>query len=248
MVHGAAWRREWLHRWVWVLSDAAIWFAAIYGATSLRFDFKWPPVLVASTPVFATSAVLVHLFVGALIGPYAVGHRHGSFEKTTDIGRTVVVATGGLLVWALIANPLIANPLVVARSVPVVAGALALVSMFAVRLLIRSRRSRHFAAQENEKRVVAFRRRRCRPSTAPQHDARHRQRLLPGRAAGRRPGQAEAQHQTGRLGQCMGPGPDRAWSAWPDDVRLHITPGLTAPRVAAIAPRVTPSRLAHLRG
>jgi hypothetical protein len=24
---------QWLHRWVWVLFDAAIWFAAIYGAT-----------------------------------------------------------------------------------------------------------------------------------------------------------------------------------------------------------------------
>jgi len=151
VTHGCVRRGEWLHRWVWVLFDAAIWFVAIYGATWLRFDFERPPVLVATTLVFAAAAVLTHLFVGALIGPYAVGHRRGSFEETTDIGRTVVVTTGGLLVWALMANPL-----VVPRSVPVVAGALALVSMFAVRFLIRSWRSRHFASQEKERRVVVF--------------------------------------------------------------------------------------------
>jgi FlaA1/EpsC-like NDP-sugar epimerase len=144
-------RSEWLHRWVWVLFDAAIWFVAIYGATWLRFDFKIAPVLVASTLVFAAAAVIVHLFVGTVIGPYAVGHRRGSFEETTDIGRTVVVTSAGLAIWALTAHPQ-----VVPRSVPVVAGAFALVGMFAVRFLIRSWRSRHTASQENERRVIVF--------------------------------------------------------------------------------------------
>jgi FlaA1/EpsC-like NDP-sugar epimerase len=144
-------RSEWLHRWVWVLFDAAIWFVAIYGATWLRFDFKRAPVLVATTLVFATAAVLGHLVVGALIGPYAVGHRRGSFEETTDIARTVVVTSAGLAIWALLADPV-----VVPRSVPVVAGALALVGMFAVRFLIRSWRSRHTTSVENERRVIVF--------------------------------------------------------------------------------------------
>src|SRR5665647_775442 len=42
-------RNEWLHRWVWVLFDAAIWFAAIFGATWLRFDFKHAQLFTATT-------------------------------------------------------------------------------------------------------------------------------------------------------------------------------------------------------
>ena len=144
-------RRDRLHRWVWALFDAAIWFAAIYGATWLRFDFKHAPALVASTLMFAIAAVAGHLFVGAFIGPYAVGHQRGSFEETTDIGRTVLVTAGGLLAWALMADPQ-----VVPRSVPVVAGALALVGMFAVRFLIRSWRDRRAASQVHERRVIVF--------------------------------------------------------------------------------------------
>jgi FlaA1/EpsC-like NDP-sugar epimerase len=136
---------------VWVLFDAGIWFVAIYGATWLRFDFRDTSVLVVSTLVFAIAAAVVHVAVGAVIGPYAVGHRRGSFEETTDLSRTVLVTTIGLLVWALLAAPL-----VVPRSVPVTAGALALVGMFAVRFLIRSWRSRHFVSLDNERRVIVF--------------------------------------------------------------------------------------------
>jgi len=144
-------RRDRLHRWVWVVFDAAIWFVAIYGATWLRFDFKHSSLFVVTTLIFAVAAVIGHLVVGAVIGPYAVGHRRGSFEETTDIVRTVVVTATGLAVWALIADPQ-----VVPRSVPVVAGALALVGMFAVRFLIRSWRSRHYASQDSERRVIVF--------------------------------------------------------------------------------------------
>jgi FlaA1/EpsC-like NDP-sugar epimerase len=144
-------RRDRLDRWVWVLFHAAIWFVAIYGATWLRFDFKHSSLFVVTTLIFAGAAVIGHLVVGAVIGPYAVGHRRGSFEETTDIVRTVVVTAAGLVVWALSADPQ-----VVPRSVPVVAAALALVGMFAVRFLIRSWRSRHFVSQESERRVIVF--------------------------------------------------------------------------------------------
>jgi FlaA1/EpsC-like NDP-sugar epimerase len=144
-------RIAWLHRWAWVLFDGAIWFVAIYGATWLRFDFHDPSVHMAATLTVAAGAGLVHLLVGAVIGPYPVGHRRGSFEETTDLSHTVVVTTGALMVWAFLANPL-----VIPRSVPVVAGALALVGMFAVRFLIRSLRSRHIASRESERRVIVF--------------------------------------------------------------------------------------------
>src|ERR1019366_161376 len=144
-------RGEWLHRWAWVLFDGAIWFVAIYGATWLRFDFRDTPVLMGTTLAFAATAAVGHLLVGTVIGPYAVGHRRGSFEETTDISRTVAVTTGGLLLWALLTTPQMVPP-----SVPVVAGALAPGGMFAVRFLLRSWRSRHFASQENERRVIVF--------------------------------------------------------------------------------------------
>jgi FlaA1/EpsC-like NDP-sugar epimerase len=144
-------RNEWLHRWVWVLFDGAIWFVAVFAATWVRFDFKHDSLFVETTLVFALAAVLGHVFVGSVIGPYAVGHRRGSFEEATDISRTVIATAAGLMVWALVANP----P-VVPRSVPAFAATLALVGMFAVRFLIRSWRSRHMASGENERRVIVF--------------------------------------------------------------------------------------------
>ncbi len=151
MTSGAVQRRERMYRWAWVLVDAAIWFVAIYGATWLRFDFKKAPVLVATTLTVAGAAAIGHFLVGVLIGPYAVGHQRGSFEEATDIGRTVLVTTAGLMTWALLANVRVTP-----RSVPMVAGALALVGMFSVRFVIRSWRNRHSTHRKHERRVIVF--------------------------------------------------------------------------------------------
>jgi FlaA1/EpsC-like NDP-sugar epimerase len=143
---------DWLRRWVWLLFDSGIWFLAIYGATWLRFDFRNPPVLLASTLTFASAAAIGHLLVGIVTGPYAVGHRRGSFEEAADLAGSVMLSTSALVVWAFFASPL-----VVPRSVPVVAGALAMMSMLAARFLVRSRRSRRLAATgTNERRVIVF--------------------------------------------------------------------------------------------
>jgi FlaA1/EpsC-like NDP-sugar epimerase len=132
-----------------MLFDAAIWFVAIYVATWLRFDFKEAPVLIVGTLEFAAVAAVTHMVVGAMVGPYAVGHKRGSFEETADLGRTVVLTTVAMMVGALIADPI-----VIPRMVPLVAGSLALVGMFAVRFLVRSWRSRHTQSWENERRVI----------------------------------------------------------------------------------------------
>ena len=144
-------RSEWLHRWMWLVFDSGIWFLAVYLATWLRFDFGDVRVLVAATLAFAAAAALAHLIVGAVIGPYAVGHRRGSFEETTELGGTVLVTTSGLLVWAFVVTPVW-----VPRSVPAVAGTLALVAMFAARFFIRSWRSSHAVTGEGERRVIVF--------------------------------------------------------------------------------------------
>jgi FlaA1/EpsC-like NDP-sugar epimerase len=144
-------RLERFHRWVWLLLDGAIWFIAIHAATWLRFDFRTPSTLVVATLGFAAAAGIIHLLVGTVIGPYAVGHRRGSFEETADLGGTIVITTAALVIWAFFAEPLI-----VPRSVPVIAGALALVSMFAARFMIRSWRSRRHETTANERRVIVF--------------------------------------------------------------------------------------------
>jgi FlaA1/EpsC-like NDP-sugar epimerase len=151
LTSGAERRVKRLRRWTWLLFDSAIWFLAIYGATWLRFDFAETAVLVTNTATFAAAATLGHLVSGAIFGPYSVGHKRGSFEETTDLGIAVIVTTCGLQIWALLATPLL-----VPRSVPMVAGALALVAMFAARFLIRSWHSRHVSVGENERRVVVF--------------------------------------------------------------------------------------------
>jgi FlaA1/EpsC-like NDP-sugar epimerase len=136
---------------VWVLFDAAIWFAAIYGATWLRYDFTNPSVLTHATLAFAGAAAVTYLVIGSAIGPYSVGHKRGSFEETTNLGRTVLATASGLVILAFVANPLM-----VPRSVPVVAGPLALVAMFAARFFIRSWHSRVSVTEENQRRVVVF--------------------------------------------------------------------------------------------
>lgn len=108
--------RDRLRRWAWAAVDAAIWFFAIFAATWLRYDFDLEATFVVGTLAFACIAVLAHLLVGALIGPYAVGHQRGSFEESLDIAQTVVVTTPALAAWAVLADPII-----VPRSVPWVA-------------------------------------------------------------------------------------------------------------------------------
>jgi FlaA1/EpsC-like NDP-sugar epimerase len=136
---------------VWALIDAFIWVVAIYSAVWLRYDFDHRPVLVSATALFALVAGCATILVGALIGPYRVGHQHGSFEETLDVGRSTTVVAAGLFIWSLIAHPTL-----VPRSIPVMAGALAMTSMFAARFFIRSWRQRRAASRGQERRVIVF--------------------------------------------------------------------------------------------
>lgn len=144
-------RREWLGRWAWALIDALAWFVSVFTATWFRYDFGPEQTFRVGTFAFACIAVATHLVVGALIGPYVVGHKRGSFEEAYDIARTLAVAMPPLAVWALVANPI-----VVPRSVPFVAGALALTLMFASRFAVRSWRQRKAVARDGARRVIVF--------------------------------------------------------------------------------------------
>jgi len=144
-------RRDRLARWSWAFADAVIWIIAIYAATWLRFDFDAAPVLVSSSIVFALTAGVAQVVVGAIIGPYRVSHQRGSFEEALDVGRAATVTASGLMAWALLADPV-----VVPRSVPVIAGALALSSIFAARFLVRSWRTSKALVGSHDRRVIVF--------------------------------------------------------------------------------------------
>ncbi len=143
--------RDRVKRWAWALIDSSIWVCSIYAATWLRLDLETGPVLVTSTLVFAAVAVGLHLLIGWTLGPYRRGHQRGSFEESADIGWAVAIATAVLFVWALLAPTY-----VVPRSVPPIAGALALAGMFAVRFLFRSWRTLSAEHGSTDRRVVVF--------------------------------------------------------------------------------------------
>lgn len=135
---------------MWAAADGGIWIAAVCGAIWLRFDFRLAAVLAPGVLRFALIGALGYIAIGAVIGPYATGHRRGSFEETLDIARTVVVSMLGLCAWVLLARPPIP------RSVPVMAGVLALTGMFAVRFVIRTYRTRRRISQGAQRRVIVF--------------------------------------------------------------------------------------------
>jgi len=144
-------RRARLIRWSWSVVDAVIWVVAIYSATLLRFDFNFETVLVSSTLFFAIVAGLLHVGIGAIFGPYRVGHQRGSFEESTDIGRAVgitsLVLAGWIGAWTAFLVP---------RSVPFIAGPLALAGMFASRFVIRAWRNRTKTHRVGDRRVIVF--------------------------------------------------------------------------------------------
>jgi len=143
-------RRDRALRWLWAVIDAGIWMVAVCGATWLRFDFTLSSVFTPATMRFAFIGALGYVAVGSMIGPYAVGHRRGSFEETLDIARTVTVSMLGVCAWVLLAHP------PVPRSVPVMAGVLALTGMFAVRFVIRTWRTHQTVVHGAARRVIVF--------------------------------------------------------------------------------------------
>lgn len=146
----AARRRYQMNRWSWASVDGAVWFVAVHLATWLRYDFAINSFTVRAA-IFSVVAVVLHIAIGAVVGPYAVGHVRGSFEESVDIARTVLPVTAVLLVWALVSDPIM-----VPRSVPVIAGALALAAMFAARFVVRSLRTRRRGPQHEQRRVIVF--------------------------------------------------------------------------------------------
>jgi len=145
-------RNETLFRWYWALIDTACWFASVYAATALRLDFDVLVTLSVGTLWYAVSAALLHVCLGAVIGPYAIGHARGSFEEIVDIGRAVVITT--LIGFTVMA--VVIHPYPVPRTVPLISGAIALGLMLAVRFVVRTWRNRRAFLATGQQRVIVF--------------------------------------------------------------------------------------------
>ena len=137
-------------RMMWSVIDASVWFAAIWVATWLRLDLSIPNVFVRGALVFAVAAVIGHLVVGYLIGPYAVGHLSAAPSRRSSTclspfspwGRACSCGRSWLGQSCCRAACRSARP------------RLAIVVMFALRFVVRTARSRAAKARRGERRAV----------------------------------------------------------------------------------------------
>ena len=124
-----------LRRWFPALQiavDTSAWFVAILVATVLRYDGEWGKINIVGTLAMAMLATVLQALVGTLAGLYRRGYHYGSFDEVRVLGA-VVALVGFVLFWVA----LIQGGSWVPRSVPVLAGFLALVFASAIRFLAR---------------------------------------------------------------------------------------------------------------
>lgn len=135
----------------WPAVDTVIWVAAVYASVWLRYDFRLDLLATWGVAAFAALAAALHLVAGALVGPYAVRHRRGSFEEIVDLARTFAVVLPPLLVV-----PWLTYPHLVPRTTGITAGTLALLTMLAARLLSRARHNRIALRRPRGRRALVY--------------------------------------------------------------------------------------------
>ncbi|MDO5712143.1 MAG: hypothetical protein Q4P32_10450 [Micrococcales bacterium] len=97
--------RERTQRLAWALADSLVWFIALHVAVWLRYEFTFPPAARTITLVAALGCAALQFLIGAIIGPYRVGHSRGSYEETSQLARSTLVTTVLALVFALAWHP-----------------------------------------------------------------------------------------------------------------------------------------------
>lgn len=137
------------NRWRWAGIDGVLWLMATAAAVFLRYDFDFSYALAPETLIAAACAACLHLVIGSISGPYAVGHSRGSFEEILDLAKTAFVV--GLIM--LLVNVLLPTQLV-PRSVPVTGALIALVAMLAARMVLRTSRARRRGAVADKRVIV----------------------------------------------------------------------------------------------
>jgi len=126
-------------RRIQVVSDVATWALVVPLSSFLRFDFDVSRMQAGRLALYVCLAVVLQLGIGTLEGLYSGRYSFGSFEEVFGMGRTVLAITA----IGAIANVLV-FPTQLPRSVPFVAGTLALALMGAARYTWRLLLERHF--------------------------------------------------------------------------------------------------------
>jgi FlaA1/EpsC-like NDP-sugar epimerase len=114
--------------------DAFAWTVAVPVTTILRYDLRLKPVDEQGVALIVVVAIVLQGVVGAAFGLYRRRYHYGSFDEVRVLGYSVAAVSALLLVVAQIGSGGL-----VPRTVPVLAGFLALViaavSRYAARLL-----------------------------------------------------------------------------------------------------------------
>lgn len=122
---------------LWAIADGASWSVAIVGTVWMRLGYDFHRTFVPGTWTVAAWAAVIHIVFGLLFGPYLVKHVRGSFDEVVSVARATFLTAVALAIWAIWIDPFI-----VPRSVPAVAGGVALILMLAWRSVVRSWRAR----------------------------------------------------------------------------------------------------------
>lgn len=135
-----------------IAADAAIWWAALYGAALLRLDFNPDRLDGFRVALLVPVAVILQALFGVLTGLYRGRWVNGSFDEVAAIAQSVAGVTAALLVFDL-AVPTLTG---IRRPAPVSAviggGILAFLSMggarYMSRRVIEGRRRRSLGARK----------------------------------------------------------------------------------------------------
>lgn len=151
MLDVAVARRQRAVRAGWAAVDSVCWIVAMLSTVWLRYDFDFPPGAWTLTIVFGLVAAVLQVVIGGLLGPYRTGHDRGSYEETWDLARTTLLVTALTFVVGTLWRP----P-TLPRSAAVTGGALALLVMFALRLMVRSTSTRAARGRPGAERAIVF--------------------------------------------------------------------------------------------
>jgi FlaA1/EpsC-like NDP-sugar epimerase len=129
--------------------DGFCWVGATLGATFLRYDGNPSSTVLLSALVLGLILGLVQVLLGLAVQRVRGRRITGSFDEISVITFTVgAVALLGTLPILLISPP------PVPRSVPLIAGTLALTAMLGGRFLLRAYRQRSFFSQDGERVLI----------------------------------------------------------------------------------------------
>lgn len=131
------------------VADFAVWVLAVPLALWLRFDFSAPDSGWGQALLWGASAGLAHVFIGYALQLYRGRYRFGSFDEVTGVVKAVGVVT---VAWETFT--LVAAPPELPRTVPLLAGGLALAMQLAGRFSLRFYRERLRTDRQGERTLV----------------------------------------------------------------------------------------------